>query len=264
MSTRRPVIYDSIGFDYNRHRAAEPSVVRSLLRLLDLPIGSVIADIGAGTGNYSNVLAQHGYKLYAIEPSAVMRSQALRVESVQWLAGTAEAMPLRDNSIEGVVCTLAIHHFDCVAKAASELGRICPSGPIVLLTIDPRLGESFWFSEYFPAIYQKLLYAFPPIERVCTAFTKHGGFTFQVSLWLLPQNAVDITMHSGWNKPEIYLDQSHRQNMSGLALASRSEIESGVSTLQAALASGAWDRDHGYLRKQSEIDLGFRFVKLVR
>ncbi len=52
--------------------------------------------------------------------------------------------------------------------------------------------------------------------------------------------------------------------MSGLALASRSEIESGVSTLQAALTSGAWDRDHGYLRKQREIDLGFRFVKLVR
>jgi ubiquinone/menaquinone biosynthesis C-methylase UbiE len=201
MSTRRPVIYDSIGFHYNRYRAAEPSVVRSLVRFLDLPIGSVIADIGAGTGNYSNALAQHGYKLYAIEPSAVMRSQALRVESVQWLAGTAEALPLRDNSIEGVVCTLAIHHFDCVAKAASELGRICPSGPIVLLTIDPRLGESFWFSEYFPAIYQKLLYAFPPIECVCAEFTKQGGLTSQVSLWPLPQNAVDITMHSGWNKP---------------------------------------------------------------
>ena len=161
------------------------------------------------------------------------------------------------------VCTLAIHHFGSLAKAASEISRICPSGPIVLLTIDPRLGEAFWFSEYFPSVYQRLFSTFPRIECVCTEFTKHGGFTSQVSVWLLPHNAVDTTMHSGWNKPEIYLDQSHRQNMSGLALASRVEIESGVSALRAALASGAWDRDHGYLRKRREIDLGFRFIKLA-
>ena len=70
-------------------------------------------------------------------------------------------------------------------------------------------------------------------------------------------------MHSGWNRPEIYLDQSYRQSMSGFALASRVEIESGLSALQAALVSGAWDRDHGYLRKRREIDLGFRFIKLA-
>ena len=69
MPARGRVTYDRIGFGYNQHRAAEPSVVQSLVRLLDLPVGSVIADVGAGTGNYSNALAGHGYKLYAIEPS---------------------------------------------------------------------------------------------------------------------------------------------------------------------------------------------------
>jgi len=264
MPTPKPVTYDRIGFDYNRHRAAEPSVVRSLIRLLDLPIGSVIADIGAGTGNYSTALARQGYKLRAIEPSDLMRSQAMRVADVQWLAGAAEALPLRDNSVNGVVCTLAIHHFDSLAKAAAELTRICPAGPMVFLTIDPRLGEPFWFSEYFPAIYRRLFSMFPPIESVCAELTKDSGLTSQVSRRLLPQNAVDTTMHSGWNRPEIYLDQSHRQNMSGFALASSVEIESGLSALQAALASGAWDREHGYLRKWKEIDLGFRFIKLVR
>ena len=90
MTSTRPVTYDRIGFDYNQHRAAEPSVVRSLLRLLDLPIGSVIADVGAGTGNYSNALARQGYKLLAIEPSELMRCQAMRVADAQWLAGVAE------------------------------------------------------------------------------------------------------------------------------------------------------------------------------
>jgi len=179
----------------------------------------VIADVGAGTGNYSNALAQHGYKVQATEPSELMRSQARRVPDVQWHTGTAEAIPLPDNSVEGIVCTLALHHFDSVAQAAAEFRRVCVSGPMVLLTIDPRLGEAFWFSEYFPAIYQRLFSTFPPIDHVCTVLTQHGSSTSEIARWLLPQNAVDITMHSGWNRPEIYLYQSHRQNMSGFALA---------------------------------------------
>ena len=180
------------------------------------------------------------------------------------LPESLKGLPLRDNSVEGVLCILAAHHFDSLVKAAAELRRICPTGPIVLLTIDPRLGDAFWFSEYFPEIYRRLFSTFPPIERVCAELIRDSDFTSQVSLWLLPQNAIDITMHSGWNRPEIYLDQSHRQNMSGFALASRVEIESCLFALQAALASGAWDRDHGHLRKRREIDLGFRFIKLVR
>jgi len=264
VTTQKLRTYDRIGVDYNRHRAAEPSVVRELIRLLDLPAGSVIADIGAGTGNYSNALARHGYKILAIEPSELMRSQARRVPDVQWHAGAAEAIPLPDNSVEGVVCMLAVHHFDSVTLAATEFKRVCPSGPMVLLTIDPRLGEAFWFSEYFPEIYQRVFSTFPPVEHVCSILSRHSGSTAEISPWLLRQNAIDITMHSGWNRPEIYLDQSHRQNMSGFALASPDEIGSGLSTLQAALASGAWDREYGHLRKQREIDLGFRFIKLMR
>ncbi|MFZ5866441.1 MAG: class I SAM-dependent methyltransferase [Thermodesulfobacteriota bacterium] len=264
MTTPRVATYDRIGIDYNRHRAAEPSVVRELVRLLGLPPGSVIADIGAGTGNYSNALAQQGYKLHAIEPSDVMRGQAARNPDVQWHAGTAEAIPLPSDSVDGVICTLALHHFDSVAQAAAELRRVCPSGPMVFLTIDPRLGETFWFSDYFPEIYQSLFSTFPPIEDICSELTKHSGSTSEITRWLLPHNASDMTMHSGWNRPEIYLDKSYRQNMSGFALASRVEIESGLTALQEALTSGAWERDHGHLRKRQEIDVGFRFIKLVR
>ncbi|MGO9116442.1 MAG: class I SAM-dependent methyltransferase [Desulfomonilaceae bacterium] len=240
-----PTTYDRIGLDYNRHRAAEPSVVRELIRLLGLPAGSVIADIGAGTGNYSNALAEQGYKIQAIEPSEVMRSQALRVPDVHWHAGAAEAIPLPGNSIEGVVCTLALHHFDSVAQATTELRRVCPEGPMVFLTIDPRLGEAFWFTEYFPAIYRKLFSTFPPIGQVCAELTEQSGSTSEISLWLLPQNAVDITMHSGWNRPEIYLNRSHRQNMSGFALASPVEIEpgpdcAGSSSRVGGLGSRPW------------------------
>ncbi|OFW64361.1 MAG: hypothetical protein A2Y74_02560 [Actinobacteria bacterium RBG_13_63_9] len=263
MTRNKIATYDRIGSDYNRHRAAEPSIVRELVRLLGVPRGSTIADVGAGTGNYSNALAGLGYTIQAIEPSGMMLTQVTRAPGVHWLAGIAEALPLPGASVEGIVCTLALHHFDSVARAASEFRRVCPSGPMVLLTIDPRLGEPFCFAEFFPAIYRRLFTTFPPIDDVCAELTKHSGCASEISEWPLPQKAVDLTMHSGWNSPEIYLDQGHRQNMSGFALASNDEVEPGLMALEAALGSGAWDRDYGHLRLREEADLGFRFIRLV-
>jgi predicted methyltransferase len=53
-----PPVYQIIGANYNRHRAADPQIARELVRLLALAPHSVVADVGAGTGNYSNALAE--------------------------------------------------------------------------------------------------------------------------------------------------------------------------------------------------------------
>ncbi len=258
------VDYDHIGTDYNRHRAAEPSVVSALVSLLALPRGAVIADIGAGTGNYSNALAKSGFRVHAVEPSGQMRSQAMPVAGVTWHEGRAEALPLADHSVQGVVCTLALHHFSSIEKAAREVWRICPGGPLVVLTIDPRLGEPFWFAEFFPEIYQRLLSSFPPVEVVCRRLTPRRGFTIDIARHLLPARAVDVTMHSGWNHPEVYLDETFRQSMSGFALAPPRDVEPGLSALRHALDSGRWDCEHGRQRDRPAIDLGFRFIRLTR
>jgi ubiquinone/menaquinone biosynthesis C-methylase UbiE len=51
-------LYDSIGKNYNSTRQSDKRIVNKLISLLNLPIGSTIADIGAGTGNYSNAIAK--------------------------------------------------------------------------------------------------------------------------------------------------------------------------------------------------------------
>lgn len=68
-------LYNSIGEGYNATRQADERIVAKLISLLDLPTGSKIADVGAGTGNYSNAIAEAGYQVIAIEPSQVMQSQ---------------------------------------------------------------------------------------------------------------------------------------------------------------------------------------------
>lgn len=256
-------IYDTIGQDYNRSRQADPSIVGKIQELLDLPPGSAVADIGAGTGNYANALADLGYWILAVEPSARMRSQATEHPGVKWYEGQAEALPLPDQSVDGVMVTLAIHHFTSLSDAAAEMHRICPTGPIVILTIDPREAPDFWFKNYFPQIHQGVYEAFPPLEAVCRQVMSGTGWKVSVTPFLSPRDGVDATMHSGWNRPEIYLDETMRRNTSGFALADPAEVREGLARLKHDLESKEWDRQYGHLRQEKSYDLGFRFLKFT-
>jgi ubiquinone/menaquinone biosynthesis C-methylase UbiE len=255
------VSYDEIGRGYNFYRKADVRVLKMLIELLGLPVGSVVADIGAGTGNYTNGLAEYGYKMNAIEPSGEMRNQALFSENVEYIAGSAESIPLADNSVDGVVSTLAIHHFPSMIDATREMKRICANGPIVLFTNDPRQGEEFWFQDYFPEIYQWLFKAYSPVEELADLVANVGKWSKSVHRFPLPHDFSDFNMRSGWNRPELYLDPDVRRCMSGFALASNSEVDEGVERLHRDLESGRWDEKYGDLRKRDSYDLGFVFLK---
>jgi ubiquinone/menaquinone biosynthesis C-methylase UbiE len=86
-------LYNFIGEDYNATRQADERIVAKLISLLDLPTGSTIADIGAGTGNYSNAIAQQGYQVIAIEPSELMQRQQKPHPDVSWITASAEQIP---------------------------------------------------------------------------------------------------------------------------------------------------------------------------
>jgi precorrin-6B methylase 2 len=75
-------VYDTIGKDLNANRRNDPCLVAALSGQLRLPPGALLADIGAGTGNYANAMAAAGYQINAVEPSAAMRAQAPTQENV--------------------------------------------------------------------------------------------------------------------------------------------------------------------------------------
>ena len=257
-------IYNNIGINYSINRTADQRIVASIVELLNLPVGSIIADIGAGTGNYSNALANLGYKIKAIEPSEEMQRQAVSNNNVDWYLASAESIPLPDHSVDGVLIVLAIHHFSSLQAAAKEIRRVCPNGPIVAFTLDPRQGEEPWFKKYFPEAYQKDFISFPPIDEVGDMIAAAEGWEKTIRKFPLPHDLLDKNMYSGWNKPEIYLDHQFRQNVSGLALASKSVVQKGIESLKNDLETGKWNEKFGYLRKQISFDVGFRFIKCVK
>jgi ubiquinone/menaquinone biosynthesis C-methylase UbiE len=254
-------IYDVIGQSYSKSRLPDLRIVDCLLNLLALETGSIVADIGAGTGGYSRAIADRGFLVYAVEPSQVMRKQAISHTQVQWLAGYAEAIPLSDSSVDAAFSILAMHHFSDLESALKEINRVTKkNGAIVFLTFDPRVDKNFWLYDYFPFIREYDERFFPPLENIVTLIEQFTQRIVKVSTLMLPPNLSDMFLAAAWRQPEIYLNSDIRAGMSAFTLAESSVVEKGVKLLEADLNSGEWDAKYGEIRQLKEIDVGYRFL----
>ncbi|WP_392536058.1 methyltransferase domain-containing protein [Nostoc sp. C117] len=72
----------------------------------------VAADIGAGTGISSRLLAERGVNVIAIEQNAAMREAAKPHPLIEFRDGTAEFTQLPDNFVDLVTCFQAFHWFN--------------------------------------------------------------------------------------------------------------------------------------------------------
>jgi SAM-dependent methyltransferase len=104
---------------YDRARPPYPDeVVDWLLDGVDGPV----ADVGAGTGKLTASLAARREGVVAVEPDAGMRAILERTPGIDALAGSAEALPLRDGSVSLVTMAQAWHWVD-VSWASAEIAR---------------------------------------------------------------------------------------------------------------------------------------------
>ncbi|WP_432261250.1 class I SAM-dependent methyltransferase [Cupriavidus sp. TMH.W2] len=120
---------------YARGRPEYPAAIDGWLRgTLGLHAGRTALDLGAGTGKFTRRLVETGAAVIAVEPVAQMRAQLFAaLPSVQVLAGSAEAIPLPDASVDAVVCAQAFHWF-ANAGAMAEIRRVLrPGGPLGLV-----------------------------------------------------------------------------------------------------------------------------------
>ena len=91
------------------------------------------ADIGAGTGKMSELLARSGLLVDAVEPSEAMRAQASPIEGVTWHDGVAEETGLPNGVYDIVVFAQSWHWMDS-DRAGLETARIlAPGGALAIV-----------------------------------------------------------------------------------------------------------------------------------
>jgi SAM-dependent methyltransferase len=136
----RSLSFGSQAVAYERGRPSYPPEAIDWL----LPPGARDAlDLGAGTGKLTTRLVERGLDVVAVDPIAEML-EVLRtaLPATPALLGTAEQIPLGDNSVDAVLVAQAWHWFD-PEQAIPEVARVLrPGGRLGLVwnTRDERLG----------------------------------------------------------------------------------------------------------------------------
>jgi ubiquinone/menaquinone biosynthesis C-methylase UbiE len=115
------------------------SVAEALLKLMP-PM--VIADLGAGEGAFSLLLAQRAKQVIAVDTSAKMievgRGQAKRqdVKNVEYRLGDMEEIPIADGEVDLAFFSQSLHHALHPERAVAEAWRILkPGGRIAVLDL---------------------------------------------------------------------------------------------------------------------------------
>jgi len=112
---------------------------------------NVIADIGCGTGYVFELLTKKyrkkNIKFYGIDPAKGMlkiANKKIKDKRTKFIEGSFEKINLRDNTIDKIISTLALHWVESIDKALKEIKRINkPNGSIDILMIEKNDGKEF-------------------------------------------------------------------------------------------------------------------------
>ena len=124
-----PSSFDHIAGLYERVRPEYPAeAVSWLLEKLRIPPASTVLDLGAGTGKLTRALVPHARRVIAVDPGPKMLAELSRVvPDADALLGSAEAIPLADDSVHAVLCGQSFHWFR-QPDALLEIHRVLRRG----------------------------------------------------------------------------------------------------------------------------------------
>jgi SAM-dependent methyltransferase len=169
-------------------------------------------------------------------------------------------IPLPDDSVDGAIVVLAVHHFEDRPAAFREIVRVAGSGPVVLFTFDPSAFEQFWLARYFPQIGRRFRSLPWELSNIEAEIRRETARKVRRVCFPLPPDLQDRFGAASWSCPEAYLKPEIREGISDFALMDSNDIERGLEHLRKELESGRWDREYGALRALESYDVGYRFL----
>lgn len=127
---------------------------RTLLSLLAPRVGETVVDVGCGTGAAARCAATRvgpAGKVIGVDPNPAMLEVARTLAPaggapVEWQAAPAEALPLRDGSVDVVVCAQTLQFVADREGALREMRRVARPGARVGIAVWRALDENPYFA----------------------------------------------------------------------------------------------------------------------
>jgi SAM-dependent methyltransferase len=145
--------YGTVARAYAEHRPGYPAaaVEWALGPVADRPRPHLL-DLGAGTGKLTAALvARAGATVFAVDPDPAMLAELrTRVPAAAAVAGTAEAIPLPDASVDAVLVGQALHWFD-LDRAGPEIVRVLRPGGVLAALWNTEDSDVEWVAGYHEA-----------------------------------------------------------------------------------------------------------------
>lgn len=238
-------LYDHIGIGYARLRRPDPRLAARIYQALGA--AATVVNVGAGAGSYEP-LDRH---VVAVEPSLTMIHQR-PLGSAPVVRASATHLPFKDAAFAAALAVLTVHHWPDCARGLRELVRVARDR-VVVVTWDPAFSGFWLIDEYFPAIGELDRGLLPTMKALQCAL---GGLTIRPLP--IPHDCTDGFLGAYWRRPHAYLKREVRNAIS--AFTRIAGVEEGLTRLAQDLADGTWQRRHGHLLHQEELDLGYRIV----
>lgn len=120
---------------------------RALVDGLDLPPGSRVLDVAAGTGSITRLLQMRGFEVISLDQSTEMLEEAVE-RGATGVCATAEQLPFPDSSFDGVTFGYLLRYVDSVGGCLEELARVtAPGGAVGMVEFGRPAGvwRSAWW-----------------------------------------------------------------------------------------------------------------------
>jgi SAM-dependent methyltransferase len=208
-----PSHYDDIGRTYRLTRRPDPRIASAIFAALG--DASSVVNIGAGAGSY-----EPEETVLAVEPSQVMIEQR-PVGAAPVVQAVAEALPLRDNSVDAALAVLTVHHWRDLTAGVAEMRRVARRR-LVFFTWRPERFANFWLLDYLPEAAETDARQAVPVDRLRTLL---GDSDVTVTPVPVPHDCLDGFGAAYWRRPRAYLDPEVRPAARPLALRPISRME---------------------------------------
>jgi C_GCAxxG_C_C family probable redox protein len=118
-----------------------------------LKTGSVVADIGAGSGFITEGLLDKDVIIKAIDQSPamieVMKKKFKNQKNIEYFVGNSDHLPLESNSVDFAFCNMYLHHVNAPQKAINEIYRILKPGGTLISTDADKHDHRFLVLEQY-------------------------------------------------------------------------------------------------------------------